>query len=99
MSAKIRVYGGGVHGGFYRASALNQAKTFRKLKGSLTELSAEGDEPNCTEMYVEGKLNLVHGFVRWCQKSPGLQQEVFGVEVEWGECEGLFDDFYLPREN
>jgi hypothetical protein len=50
-----------------------------------------------TEIYVEGKLYMVEGFIRWCQRSKvGLNQIIVVKEIYEEEPTGLYDDFYAP---
>lgn len=56
------------------------------------------DETSDTaEIYVEGKRNLVDGFVRWCQRSStkvGMSQVIRVVDIVEEEVTGLYNDFY-----
>lgn len=54
------------------------------------------DETDVAEIYVEGKRNMVDGFVRWCQKGDvGLSQVTRVETVEEEEPTGLYDEFYV----
>jgi hypothetical protein len=49
------------------------------------------------EIYVEGRLHMVEGFIRWCQRSKvGLNQIITVKDVFVEEPTGMYDDFYAP---
>jgi acylphosphatase len=57
------------------------------------------DETDEAEIYVEGKRNLVEGFVRWCKRSKvGMNQLVTVKEVKEEEPTGLYEDFYAKTK-
>lgn len=57
------------------------------------------DETDEAEIYVEGKRNLVEGFVRWCKRSKvGMNQVVTVKEVNEEEPTGLYDGFYAKTK-
>jgi acylphosphatase len=83
---------GDVQGGYYRACVLNEAGKFRRLVGTMSPPDDSSDE---AEIYVEGKRNMVEGFVRWCQRSKvGLNQLVVVTDVHAEEPTGLYEGFY-----
>jgi hypothetical protein len=54
------------------------------------------DNTDTAEIYVEGKRNLVDGFVRWCKRSKlGLNQKIGVREVIEEDVTGLYDEFYV----
>jgi hypothetical protein len=71
-----------------------QAGKFRRLVGTMSPIDASTDE---AEIYVEGKLRMVEGFIRWCQRSNvGLNQIISVKDVYVEEPTGMYDDFYAP---
>ena len=57
------------------------------------------DDTQEAEIYVEGKRNMVEGFVRWCQKSNvGLNQVIKVKQVMEEEPTGLYEDFYIKTK-
>lgn len=85
---------GDVQGGYYRSCVLNEAGKFRRLVGTMSPIDASTDE---AEIYVEGKLRMVEGFIRWCQRSNvGLNQIISVKDVYVEEPTGMYDDFYAP---
>lgn len=60
----------------------------------MSPVDASTDE---AEIYVEGKLQMVEGFIRWCQRSKvGLNQIITVKEILEEEPTGMYDDFYAP---
>lgn len=56
------------------------------------------DDSDVAEIYVEGKRNLVDGFVRWCRrgnKNVGLNQVTTVKEVIDETPVGMYDEFYV----
>ncbi|GMH62678.1 hypothetical protein TrVE_jg13951 [Triparma verrucosa] len=80
-------------GGYFRARAHSEASKFRSLTGSLTFTD------DCHMIVVEGSKKKIEGFIRWCKKGEGMGGLYDGsdVEVEWGEFEGIWDDFYVQE--
>mmetsp|Transcript_11600 Transcript_11600/g.15292 ORF Transcript_11600/g.15292 Transcript_11600/m.15292 type:complete len:154 (-) Transcript_11600:190-651(-) len=88
---------GDVQGGYYRSCVLNEGGRFRRLVGTMSP----PDDTKRAEIYVEGKRNVVEGFVRWCKKSSknvGLSQLITVAEVMKEEPTGLYDDFYVKTK-
>ena len=57
------------------------------------------DETDQAEIYVEGKRNLVDGFVRWCKRSKvGMNQLVTVQDVHEEEPTGLYEGFYAKTK-
>lgn len=72
-----------------------QAGKFRRLVGTMSP----PDDTDEAEIYVEGKKNLVEGFVRWCQRSKvGLNQVITVTVVHEEEPTGLYEGFYAPTK-
>lgn len=90
--ARRIVVEGDVQGGYYRSCVRNEAGRFRRLSGTMTP----PDDSKKAEIYVEGKLKMIEGFVRWCKKSDvGLSQRISVSEVTEEDPTGLYDDFYV----
>jgi hypothetical protein len=71
-----------------------KAGKFRRLVGTMSPMDLSSDE---AEIYVEGKLYMVEGFIRWCQRSKvGLNQIITVKDVYEEEPTGMYDDFYAP---
>ena len=60
----------------------------RKLTGTYSTINKSD-----AVVIVEGEKEAVEGFVRWCEKGPGLGVKVGTVTVEYGEGQGVFDGF------
>lgn len=57
------------------------------------------DESDEAEIYVEGKKNLVDGFVRWCRRSKvGMNQLVTVKFVHEEDPTGLYEGFYAKTK-
>lgn len=60
----------------------------------MSPIDTTSDE---AEIYVEGKLHMIEGFIRWCQRSKiGLNQIITVKEVFEEEPTGMYDEFYAP---
>jgi hypothetical protein len=71
-----------------------KAGKFRRLVGTMSPIDTTSDE---AEIYVEGKLHMIEGFIRWCQRSKiGLNQIITVKEVFEEEPTGMYDEFYAP---
>lgn len=93
LIARRIVVTGDVNGGYYRSCVKNEASRFRKLVGTMT-LPEEG--ATRAEIYVEGKRNMIDGFVRWCQNGGVGLSQVIAVESVAEEAPiGLYDEFYV----
>ena len=58
----------------------------------MSPMDLSSDE---AEIYVEGKLHMVEGFIRWCQRSKvGLNQIITVKDVYEEEPTGMYDEFY-----
>jgi acylphosphatase len=54
------------------------------------------DDTKKAEIYVEGKRNMVEGFVRWCKKgNVGLSQVTAVEDVVEEDPTGLYEGFYI----
>ena len=74
---------------------VSQAGKFRRLVGTMSP----PDETDEAEIYVEGKRNLVDGFVRWCKRSKvGMNQLVTVKDVHEEEPTGLYEGFYAKTK-
>lgn len=64
-------------------------------------MSPPDESSDTAEIYVEGKKQMVEGFVRWCQRGSsavGLNQQITVQEVVDEEPTGLYDGFYAKTQ-
>lgn len=97
LVAKRIVVSGDVDGGYVRACVINEAGRFRRLVGTMTDPDTSSDK---AEIYVEGKRNMVDGFIRWCERGKvGLSQTLQVLEVIDEEPTGLYESFYCKTKD
>lgn len=87
VSAKITIEGR-VQGVGYRWFAKETADKL-KLQGTVENL-----DNGKVYIYAEGESDAIHEFITLLKRGPSLSR-VTDIQVQWGECSGLYSDFKI----